>query len=86
MSAFQLQIFTPEETRFSGDAERLTLRAESGDITILPGHIPCGISVTGGKGSFTADGARTDFTCGRGILQVEKERVKLLICSFSQDK
>ena len=40
MSAFHLQIVTPDGSFFDGEAERVIVRAIDGDICILPRHIP----------------------------------------------
>ncbi len=64
----------------------MTLRAESGDMTVLPGHIPYCAAVKSGKGKFTAEGRDVLFTCGEGVLSVSKEKVCLMINSFENNQ
>ncbi len=64
----------------------MTLRAESGDMTVLPNHIDYCAAVKAGKGKFTAEGTERDFTCGEGVLSVTKEKVCLMIQSFENNQ
>lgn len=69
---------------FEGQARRLTLRAESGDLTILPGHIPYSAAVKGGKGHYLTEDTETFFSCGEGVLYVTKEFVRLMVCELKK--
>lgn len=81
-----MQILTPSKCEFLGEAERLTVRAESGDMTVLPGHIPYCASVKGGKGTIVTDGKEISFSCGEGVLSISKEKVCLMIRSFENNQ
>ena len=41
MNTFSLTIVTPDGLRYEGQAEELIVRAVSGDMGILAGHINC---------------------------------------------
>ncbi len=40
MATFRLQIATPSEQLFDGDVQAVTLPVTTGEIQVLPGHIP----------------------------------------------
>ena len=69
MSAFHLQIVTPDGSFFDGEAERVIVRAIDGDICILPRHIPYVTALAMGEARVTVDGkvrraaANGDATC-----------------------
>jgi len=77
---------TPKGCQFEGNAEKLTLRAESGDLTVLSGHIPYSAAVKAGAGKFTAEGVEQKFSCGEGLLSVTKEKVCLMIQNFENNQ
>lgn len=43
-----LKIASPEKQIYAGEVEQMTLPTESGEITILPGHIPLTTVVSAG--------------------------------------
>lgn len=79
-----MQIFTPESAVFDGEAQRLTIRTETGDLTILPGHIPYSAAVREGKGILITENGETSFFCKEGVLHVNKELVRLMVCELKK--
>lgn len=43
-----LKIASPEKQIYAGEVEQVTLPTESGEVTILPGHIPLTSVVSAG--------------------------------------
>lgn len=79
MSAFQLNISSPDGKIFSGNAECIILRGTEGDFAVLAGHIPFITSVKPGSCALhLEDGSiRSGHTEG-GLLTVGKEEVTFL--------
>jgi len=84
MSAFLLNISSPDGNIFSGNAERITLRGSEGDFAVLAGHIPFITSVKKGECAVhLEDGSiRRGHTEG-GLLTVGKEEVTFLTAGLS---
>lgn len=79
---FLLQILTPSHCEFQGEAERLTLRAETGELTVLSGHAPYCAAVCRGQGRIVKEGRELPFTNGAGVLTVQKDKTVLMIKDF----
>lgn len=67
------KIVTPDGLLYSGSARKVNLQTESGEITILPDHIPL-ISVlkSGLIRLTTEDQQESFFRAEKGVLQVRK--------------
>ena len=55
MSTFQLTIVTPDGEYFRGPAESLTVRATTGELTLLPRHIDFVTALGMGEARVTID-------------------------------
>lgn len=76
----KLYIYSLQKTLFEGEAVKVTLPATDGEITILPHHIP--LVTTLGKGSARvelASGEKREFPVIKGVLQVNKQKIILLL-------
>ena len=82
MSAFHLQIVTPDGSAFDGDAEALRLRTTEGYVSIRAGHADYLAALDIGVVTVTENGAARDAACGGGFLSVEKGEVRLVATTF----
>ena len=82
MKEFQLQIVTPEGILFDGIAEQLSVRSIDGEVAVMAGHIPYVTALAKGSCRVYQNGNVQHATCGGGLLEVNKERVRLLSPDF----
>ena len=82
MSAFHLQIVTPDGSAFDGEAEALRLRTTEGYVSIRAGHADYLAVLDIGVVTVTVDGTARDAACGGGFLSVEKGEVRLVATTF----
>ena len=82
MSAFHLQIVTPDGSAFDGEAEALRLRTTEGYVSIRAGHADYLAVLDTGVVTVTVDGTARDAACGGGFLSVEKGEVRLVATTF----
>ena len=76
----QLHLVSAEKELFVGDAHRVVLRGEMGELEVLPGHTPL-ISqlLPGGVKADLADGTRLDFYISGGVVEVQPHEVSVLV-------
>ena len=82
MSAFHLQIVTPDGSFFDGEAERVIVRAIDGDICILPRHIPYVTALAMGEARVTVDGKVRRAAANGGMLAVTGDKVRIVASTF----
>ena len=82
MKEFQLQIVTPEGILFDGAAEQLSVRSIDGEVAVMAGHIPYVTALKEGKCRVYVAGKIRHASCGGGLLEVNKENVRLLSPDF----
>lgn len=82
MTPFPLKIVTPDGVEFEGQAESVTVRATSGDIGILAGHINCVAPLGMGRATVITDGQRRYAACIGGMLSVMNGTVTLVPTTF----
>ena len=74
-----VELVTPAERVWSGEAQMVSARTVEGDLGILPGHAPLfGILVDGKVSIKATDGTITDFAVHGGFLSVSNNRVSIL--------
>ena len=78
MSAFHLQIVTPDGSFFDGEAERVIVRAIDGDICILPRHIPYVTALAMGEARVTVNGKVRRAAANGGMLAVTGDKVRIV--------
>lgn len=79
-----VELVTPVERVWSGEAQMVSARTVEGDLGILPGHEPLfGVLVDGKVSIKAADGSITDFAVHAGFLSVSNNRVSILTESAS---
>ena len=82
MSAFHLQIVTPDGSAFDGQAEALRLRTSEGYVSLRAGHADYIAALDVGMVSLTRDGVTRNAACGGGFVSVEKGAVRLVATTF----
>ena len=79
MKSFQTEIVTPQKAVYSGEAEALMLKGESGYFGILAGHAPLIARLAPGKLKLTRDGKESVYQAGAGFVQINKICVSVLL-------
>ena len=82
MKTFHLQIVTPDGLYFDGEAEKLIVRASTGDVCILPRHADYVTALGMGQARITTDGDVRKAACIGGMLSVVGNEVRLLPTTF----
>ncbi len=78
MNSFPFTILTAESVVFEGAVESVFLRAVDGELGILAGHVPLATAMAPGIVRVRIRGAMTYFVAADAVLDVSRERVKLL--------
>lgn len=81
---FRLTIITPYGRYLEIDAEFLQVRNDKYSMGILPNHAPLVSTVSIDKVIIRAGGNETIYACGGGIIEVEKEKVTLILNSIER--
>jgi len=74
----QLEIVTPEKTRFSGTVTDVYLPGSEGEMGVLEMHAALVTSLVPGILRYTVDGKEEKLAIGSGFAEVTKERVLVL--------
>ena len=82
MNTFSLKIVTSDGLQFEGQAEELVVRAISGDLGILAGHINCVAPLGMGMATVEIDGEKRYGACIGGMVTVLDGNVKLVPTTF----
>ena len=82
MTPFPLKIVTPDGLLFDGMAEQLIVRANTGDMGILAGHINCVASLGMGRATVVIDGKKRYGACIGGMVSVVNGEVTLVPTTF----
>jgi F-type H+-transporting ATPase subunit epsilon len=73
-----LEIVTPEARVYSDTIESVVIPTTSGEIGVLPGHIPLLTEVEDGELRVTKNGQTEFLVVGGGFAQVEGDRIRVL--------
>ena len=82
MTPFPLKIVTPDGLAYDGQAEELIVRANTGDMGILAGHINCVASLGMGRATVVIDGKKRYAACIGGMVSVVNGAVMLVPTTF----
>ena len=82
MTAFPLKIVTPDGLIYDGMAEELIVRANTGDMGILAGHINCVASLGMGRATVVIGGKKRYGACIGGMVSVVNGTVTLVPTTF----
>lgn len=82
MNAFALKIVTPDGVIYDGAAEELVVRAVTGDLGIMAGHINMIAPLGMGQAMILADGKKRYGACIGGMVSVVNGAVTLVPTTF----
>ena len=78
-TVLSVELVSPTQRVWSGQAQMVSARTVDGDLGILPNHSPLFGVLVDGKVSIKAeDGAKTEFSVHGGFISVSKNRVSIL--------
>lgn len=72
-------ILTPEKKIFEGEAETLTVKSRSGQISVLSNHAPLVTAVDNGTIILKTKEGKKVFENERGVLKTRNNRTSLLL-------
>lgn len=77
--ALNVELVSPTQQVWSGQANMVSARTTDGDLGILPGHTPLfGVLVDGAVSIKAVDGTTKEFNVQGGFLSVANNRVSIL--------
>ena len=77
--ALNVELVSPTEQVWSGQATFVSARTIEGDLGVLPGHSPLfGVLVDGAVSIKAVDGTTKEFKVQGGFLSVSNDRVSIL--------
>lgn len=82
MSSFHLQIVTPDGLFYDGEAESISVRAVTGNLTILPWHINFVTPLGMGAAKVVTNGQPRMAACIGGMLAVTDGQVRVIATTF----
>ena len=79
MALLTVEVVTPEQRIWSGEANMVSTRTLEGDIGVLPNHAPLlGVLVDGKVVIKGSDGSTQEFSVHGGFISVANNRVSIL--------
>lgn len=84
MSKLQLTIATPSSTVYSDTVDQITLTTTSGEITVLPNHVPLISNLEMGHVMIKKDNKETYFAIDGGILEVRHDHSVVVLSDSSE--
>ena len=82
--ALNVELVSPTQQVWSGQATFVSARTIEGDLGVLPGHSPLfGVLVDGAVSIKSVDGTTKEFNVQGGFLSVSNDRVSILTESVS---
>ena len=82
MRKFEIEIVTPEGLAFSGEAESIILRTDTGDVQIMAGHTDYIAALDTGKITLKVDGTDRFASASGGFVSVKGGKVKVVVTSL----
>ncbi len=73
-----LEIITPDQTVYEGEADSVTLQASDGEITVLPGHIPLLTTLAPGVAIIHHGDTEHLFALSGGTVEIDGKSVRVL--------
>lgn len=78
MKTLTVSVVTPDGEVLEGDYEMLSCKAESGELGILPGHIPLVAPLTINTVRLKKDGSENKVVVSGGFLEVRPDKATIL--------
>lgn len=82
MATFNLKILSPYGVHYEGEAEAITVRTVTGDVSIWPNHSNTVTALDTGRCTVVINGEKRIAACNRGLLNVAKNNVQVLAATF----
>jgi F-type H+-transporting ATPase subunit epsilon len=76
---FSLSVVTPEGAAFEGEAERLVVPGDAGEIGVLARHAPLVAMLRAGEIRIRTGGEWQSFAAGPGYFKVQRDRAIVLV-------
>jgi F-type H+-transporting ATPase subunit epsilon len=76
--ALTLEIVTPEGRVYSDSVDTVVLPTSTGEIGILPGHVPLLTELSAGELRVTRGTAVESIACGSGFAEVDGDKISVL--------
>jgi F-type H+-transporting ATPase subunit epsilon len=76
--ALTLEIVTPEGRVYSDTVDTFVLPTSTGEIGILPGHVPLLTELAAGELRVMRGGAVESIACGSGFAEIDGDKVSVL--------
>jgi F-type H+-transporting ATPase subunit epsilon len=76
---FSLSVVTPEGAAFEGEAERLVVPGDAGEIGVLARHAPLVAMLRAGEIRIKSGGEWQSFAAGPGYFKVQRDRAIVLV-------
>jgi F-type H+-transporting ATPase subunit epsilon len=77
-ATLKLEIVTPDEIAYSGDAEMVTLPGSEGELGIYPNHVPLVTQIVPGEIVAHKQGRDHFLVVGEGFVEITGERVAVM--------
>lgn len=84
-SKLQLTVVSQERQLFSSEVDSVTAPTSSGEITVLPGHIPLMSQLDYGELSYLANNDRQTLVVSKGFINVEPNSQVTVIVDAAKD-
>lgn len=81
-----LEIVTPENRAYSNTVDGVVVPTTTGEIGVLPGHIPLLTQVAPGELRVTREGKTENLAVGRGFAQISADKVSVLAESAIEEE
>jgi F-type H+-transporting ATPase subunit epsilon len=79
-----IKIVTPERTVYEDEVDSVTVMTESGEITVLPGHVPLVTNLRAGEMHLKKDGEEVLLAASTGFLQVHDGRHVVVLADTAE--
>ncbi len=76
---FSLSVVTPEGAAYEGEAERLVVPGDAGEIGVLARHAPLVAMLRAGEIRIKSGGEWQSFAAGPGYFKVQRDRAIVLV-------
>ena len=76
--ALTLEIVTPEGRVYSDSVDTVVLPTSTGEVGILPGHVPLLTELAAGELRVTRGAAFESIACGSGFAEIDGDKISVL--------
>ncbi|MDO8499527.1 MAG: F0F1 ATP synthase subunit epsilon [bacterium] len=84
MSKLTLKIITPEKVILSEEADQVTMMTTTGEITVLPHHIPLVTTLTPGELRYLQDGTEKYFAVSGGFAEIKADNTLSILADTAE--